>query len=164
MDRPLRVFDLFSGLNSRGDPFREAGHEVFAIDIDQRFDADAYLDIGDVAAVLETVPWRPDLIFASPPCRSFSMMQASAWRHDNEPRKPAAFEGRHLVLATLRIMAALRPESWVVENPRARLRSVGLMDGFERRTVWMCRLGLDRAKPTDLWGVFPDGLELPPEC
>jgi site-specific DNA-cytosine methylase len=89
MDRPLRVFDLFSGLNSRGDPFREAGHEVFAIDIDQRFDADAYLDIGDVAAVLETVPWRPDLIFASPPCRSFSMMQASAWRHDNEPGVPS---------------------------------------------------------------------------
>ena len=29
----LRVLDLFSGLNGWGDPFREAGHQVFAIDI-----------------------------------------------------------------------------------------------------------------------------------
>ena len=53
MDRPLRVLDLFSGLDGWGDPFREAGHEVFSVDIDERFDADVYLDIGDVAAVLD---------------------------------------------------------------------------------------------------------------
>ena len=67
MARPLRVLGLFSGLNGWGDPFRDAGHEVFAIDIDARFTADAYLDIGDVAAVRDAVPWRPDVIFASPP-------------------------------------------------------------------------------------------------
>ena len=62
----LRVLDLFSGLNGRGDPFREAGHEVFAIDIAERFTADAYLDIGDVATVLEALPRRPDVVFAIP--------------------------------------------------------------------------------------------------
>jgi hypothetical protein len=66
MDRPLRVLDLFSSLNGRGDPFREAGHEVFAVDVDRKFSADAYLDIGDVAAVLDAAPWQPDVIFASP--------------------------------------------------------------------------------------------------
>jgi len=30
--------------------------------------------------------------------------------------------------------------------------------------VWYCRLGLDRAKPTDLWGVIPPGLDLPAPC
>ena len=171
----LRVLDLFSGLNGWGDPFREAGHEVFAIDIDRRFSADAYLDIGDVAAVLEAVPWRPDVIFASPPCNSFSTgSMGKMWQHGSHPAPkrserypdghPIAVEGMRLVLATLRIIAVLQPTYWVIENPRGRLRSLDLLAGIPRRTVWYCRLGLDRAKPTDLWGVFPPGLELPPEC
>jgi hypothetical protein len=58
MDRQLRVLDLFSGLNGWGDPFRDAGYEVFAVDVDRKFSADAYLDIGDVAAVLDVLRWR----------------------------------------------------------------------------------------------------------
>jgi hypothetical protein len=54
----MKVLDLFSGLSGWGDPFREAGHEVFAIDVDRRFDADAHLDVGDVAAVLDVLRWR----------------------------------------------------------------------------------------------------------
>ena len=69
---PLRSLDPFSGLNGWGDPFREAGHEVFAIELVERFTTDAYLDVGDVAAVLDAVPWQPDIIFASPPCNSFT--------------------------------------------------------------------------------------------
>ena len=168
MDRPLRVLDLFSGLNGWGDPFREAGHEVFAIDVDSRFDADAYLDIGDVAAVLEAIPWRPDVVFASPPCNSFSTgSMGKMWQHGSHPSPkrserhpdghPIAIEGMRLVLATVRIIAVLRPDYWVIENPRGRLRSLDLLAGVPRRTVWYCRLGLDRAKPTDLWGRFPEG-------
>ena len=48
------------------------------------------------------------------------------------------------------------------EPPGTRLRSLDLLAGIPRRTVWYRRLGLDRAKPTDLFGVFPPGLELPP--
>jgi hypothetical protein len=171
----LRVLDLFSGLNGWGDPFREVGHEVFAIDIDRRFSADAYLDIGDVAAVLSALPWRPDVIFASPPCNSFSTgSMGKMWLHGTHPSPkrserypdghPIAVEGMRLVLATLRLIAMLQPAYWVIENPRGRLRSLDLLAGIPRRTVWYCRLGLERAKPTDLWGVFPPGLELPPEC
>jgi hypothetical protein len=175
MDRPLRVLDLFSGLNGWGDPFRDAGHEVFAVDVDRKFSADAYLDIGDVAAVLEALPWRPDVIFASPPCNSFSTgSMGKMWAYGSHPSPkrserypdghPIAIEGMRLVLATLRLTTALQPRYWVIENPRGRLRSLDLLAGIPRHTVWYCRLGLDRAKPTDLWGIFPPGLELPPEC
>ena len=30
--------------------------------------------------------------------------------------------------------------------------------------MWYCHLGEMRAKPTDLWGVFPPGLILPEPC
>jgi hypothetical protein len=175
MDSALRVLDLFSGLNGWGDPFPEAGHEVFAIDPDERFVADAHLDIGDVAAVLPVVPWRPDAIFGSPPCNSFSTgSMGKMWAYGSHPGPkrserypdghPIAIEGMRLVSATLRLITVLQPTYWVIENPRGRLRSLDLVAGIPRRTVWYCRLGLDRAKPTDLWGVFPPGLELPPAC
>jgi hypothetical protein len=161
----LRVLDLFSGLRGWSSAFAERGHETFCIDFDRRFLADAYLDIGDVRAVLDALPWTPDVVLASPPCTAFTTMTMGRnWTHDGDPKTPRAHEGQRLVLATVRIIAALRPRSWIVENPRARLRTLGLLEGFERRTVWYCRLGEKRAKPTDLWGVFPPGLVLPEPC
>lgn len=161
----LRVVDLFSGLRGWSAAFTDRGHDVFAIDNDPRFDADAYLDIGDVESVLEALPWQPDVVLASPPCTSFSTMtMGRMWTHDGQPKHPTAILGRRLVLATIRLVAVLRPRVWIVENPRARLRTLGLLDGIERRTVWYCQLGESRAKPTDLWGVFPRGLVLPAPC
>jgi hypothetical protein len=161
-----KVLDLFSGLRGWSDPWRFSGDPVFTIDIDPRFHADAQLDIGDVPAVLAALPWRPDLVLASPPCTSFTTMTMGRnWTHDGEPRTESARQGQRLVLATIRILAALRPERWIIENPRARLRTLGLLDGFERRTVTYCQLGETRMKPTDLWfGGDWTGFELPPMC
>ena len=166
----LRVLDLFSGLRGWTAAFEAFGHHTFSIDNDRRFMADAYLDIGDTDAVMRALPWRPDVILASPPCTSFSTMtMGRMWTPEGEPKHPAAVEGRRLVLATIRLIAALEPTWWVIENPRARLRTLGLMDGFDRRTVTYCRLGETRMKPTDLWigGRDADAwqcLELPPMC
>ena len=165
MSKPLKVLDLFSGLRGWSAPFAARGHETFAIDLAPHFDADAHIDCGDVDLVLRTIPWRPDVILASPPCTAFTTMtMGKNWTHDGQPKRPAAVEGRRLVLATVRIIAALRPEWWIIENPRARLRTLGLLDGFERRTVTYCQLGEERMKPTDLWGAFPPGLVLPAMC
>jgi hypothetical protein len=159
-----RVLDLFSGMNGWTEAFRGEA-EVFSVDIDPAFEADAYLDIGDTRAVLGALPWRPDVVLASPPCNSFSTMtMGRMWTPAGEPKHPTAVQGRRLVLATLRLIAILRPTFWVIENPRARLRTIGFLDGIERRTVTYCQLGEQRMKPTDLWGVFPPGLELPAPC
>jgi hypothetical protein len=173
--RPLKVVDLFSGLNGWGEPFREAGHEVFSIDFDPSFTADSHLDIADVGAVLSALPWQPDVILASPPCNAYSTgSMGKMWEYGTFPQPqrsdrhpdghPIAIEGMRLVMATLRIIAVLQPAYWVIENPRGRLRSLELLAGVPRHEVWYCRLGLDRAKPTDLWGVFPPSLELPGPC
>lgn len=162
----MKALDLFSGLRGWSAPWAAAGHETFAIDNSPAFEADSHLDIGDVGAVLAALPWKPDVILASPPCTAFSTMTMGRnWTHAGEPRTESARQGQRLVLATIRIIAATSPQAWVIENPRARLRTLGLLDGLERRTVTYCQLGEDRMKPTDLWigGDFA-GISLPAIC
>lgn len=161
----MNVLDLFSGLGGWSEAFREAGHRTWRVDTNLSFQADAHTDAGDVSTVLRSLPWRPDIILASPPCTSFTTMTMGRnWTHDGQPKTDTAREGRRLVLSTIRTIAALRPRYWIIENPRARLRTLDLLDGFERRTVTYCQLGEDRMKPTDLWGVFPPSLVLPVPC
>lgn len=165
----MKVLDLFSGLNGWSDPMHERGHECFSIDNDLRFDADAYIDAGDADAVIDVLPWFPDLIVASPPCTSFStMVMGRNWTHDGEAKTAVAREGLRLVAATLELIDRLEPEMWVLENPRARLRTLGVLPySVRRETVTYCRLGDEhsRMKPTDLWlgGDWTD-IVLPAMC
>lgn len=165
MGDPVRVLDLFSGLNGWSAPWKDAGHAVFTIDNDPKFNADSRVDIGNVEAVVRTIPWqRPHVILASPPCTSFSTMSMGHhWTHDGCPKTETARQGERLVLATMHIIMRLRPKAFVIENPRARLRTLGLLDGLERTTVTYCQYGEDRMKPTDLWyGGFD--LDVRPMC
>tara|TARA_R110002096_G_C14122024_1_gene680998 strand:- start:99 stop:479 length:381 start_codon:yes stop_codon:yes gene_type:complete len=38
-----------------------------------------------------------------------------------------------------------------IENPRGMMRHMPWMQEFTRYTVWYCKYGDDRAKPTDIW-------------
>jgi hypothetical protein len=80
------------------------------------------------------------------------------------PRTDVARTGAALVRKTRDLIAALAPTFYVIENPRARLRTLDLVDGLDRVTVWYCRYGETRAKPTDLWGVFPPSWTPRPGC
>lgn len=164
----MRVLDLFSGLNGWNQPFADHGHEVFRIDNDPRFEADLYHDVNDIDQVMAAVRWRwsdgPDVIFSSPPCNSFSVMtMGRMWTHEGQPKHPLAEQGQRNVISTLKLVLLLRPRWWLMENPRARLRTLDLTAGLPRRTITQCQYGAGRMKPTDLWGVFPGG-HLRPMC
>lgn len=159
----MRVLDLFAGTKGWSAAFHDRGHEVFSIELEQDFpDISLHADINMVTAA--DIPWRPDIILASPPCTSFSMMTVGRnWTMDGQPKTEKAVIGRDLVLSTIRLIEALQPSWYIIENPRARLRSLGLVP-YERRTIWQCRYGRPYAKPTDLWGGFPPSLELRQTC
>ena len=157
--------DLFSGLGGWAEPGRDRGHDVRTLDLDPRFGCDY------VADILTVTPdtfgsWRPDLVLASPPCERFTVMTMGRnWAGWGTPRTPGAELAVEIVLATIRLIAELEPErGWIIENPRAKLRALPIMDGIPRRTVTYCTFGNPTQKPTDLWGGFPAGLELPPMC
>lgn len=170
MKEVVKVLDLFAGLRGWSDPWKAAGHRVFTIDDDPRFDVHAWLDLTtdptDVADIIRRSFGRPDVILASPPCTSFSMMSVGThWTNAGEPKTFTATVGRALVLNAVTLAQILKPDLFIMENPRARLRSLPWFpEGLERRTVWYCHYGEQRAKPTDLWSPDWRGIVLYDGC
>lgn len=162
------VIDLFSGLNGWGEPWKERGHTVISADNDKRFNADYQGDLTDVASFVSYVKsfgiGNPDVILASPPCDAFSVLNIGKnWTVEGEPKTQAAANSIRVVLATVDIIKELSPSYWIIENPVAKLRSLDILAGFDRRTVTYCQYGDARMKPTDLWGGFPD-IQLKKPC
>lgn len=153
------VLDLFSGLRGWSAPWKRNGWSVITVDSDPAFKADLVCDV-------RSLPnrWNVDVVLASPPCTCFTTMaMGKHWVAPGVPRTAAAKTGLSLVQKAVDIVEATKPLYWVIENPRAMLRKCGVVPG-ERQTVWYCRYGESRAKPTDLWGGFPETWNPRPEC
>jgi hypothetical protein len=114
---------------------------------------------------LEQLPWRPDVILASPPCTAFSVMRIGRnWNHDHTPKNDTARLGLRLLEATLAIIREADPAYFVIENPMGKMRRMPQLAGLDHRHVTYCQYGETRMKPTDLWGGFPPSLVLAPPC
>jgi hypothetical protein len=152
----LNVLDLFSGLGGATQAFRDAGHNVHGIDVREDLDPDQVADVRDLEAeaLAEQGPW--DLVWASPPCTTFSVMTISVY-HDGDgyPAHPLTHERLALVHDTLSLIYELEPAAWVMENPVGMLRNQDFMGRWPRRTVTYCQYGHFLRKATDLWGCFP---------
>lgn len=164
----MKVLDLFAGLRGWSQPAIDRGHDVRTVELVGRFPGITYyVDVRKLADAPDSYldGWRPDLLLASPPCTSFSVMTIGRnWTEDHQPKTDKARLGLELVEATLRLRDALQPRYFVMENPRAKLRKLPPVQPLERRTVTYCQYGEKRAKPTDLWGGFPPSLVLKPAC
>jgi len=111
---------------------------------------------------------RPDVVWASPPCTSYSIAAISHHRHKNpitgnlDPVSDFAKLSDELVKHTLELIRELNPTYWFVENPRGGLRKMTFMQDLPRYTVTYCKYETDkpiserRMKPTDIWTNHPD--------
>ena len=150
----MKVLDLFAGSRSFSKIADDLGHETFSVDINPFDGIDYITDIMDFNS--RKVPFKPDLIWASPPCTTFSV--ASIGHHWGGgkrgyiPKTANAYRGMAFVKKTLEIIELYNPRYWYMENPRGVLRKLDLVKGLPfRNTVWYCTYGDDRAKPTDIW-------------
>lgn len=85
----MKVLELFAGTRSIGKAFEAAGHEVFSVEWDKNFEnIDLCADIMTITAedILQKFG-KPDVIWASPDCTTFSVAAISHHRRKN--RKPA---------------------------------------------------------------------------
>jgi hypothetical protein len=166
----MKVLELFAGTRSIGKAFEERGHEVYSVEWDKDFpNINLYADIGQLTAdqVLKEFG-RPDVIWASPDCATFSIAAISHHRRKNpetgslDPVSDYAKFCDKVDRHVLDLIRELEPKFWFIENPRGGLRKMDFMQGLPRYTVTYCQYGDTRMKPTDIWTNHPDPKFKPP--
>ena len=146
----MKVLELFAGSCSFSNVAKEYGNETFTTDYNNFDGIDYVTDILDFD--YNELPYKPDIIWASPPCTYFSVASIGKhWNKDNTPKRKEAITGMAIVNKTKEIINTLQPKYFVIENPRGKLRKLDLLDSFNRDTVTYCQYGDNRMKPTDLW-------------
>lgn len=153
----MLVFDFFAGTGSSTQAFKDAGHTVIHVELDEHFEADERDVMALTADYLLSKYGQPDFIWASPPCTAFSVASIGHhWNIDRTPKTTEASFNQLLVAQTLNLIDSLKPtKGWLMENPRGMLRKLPVVAKMPRTTVTYCQYGDSRMKPTDLWGVVP---------
>lgn len=154
----MKILELFAGTRSIGTAFENEGHEVFSVEWDKDFEnIDLYADIGQLTAaeIIEKFG-RPDVIWASPDCTSYSIAAISHHRTREEdgnlaPKSEYATFCDKVNTNMLKLIEELRPKYFFIENPRGGMRKMRFMQGIPRYTVTYCQYGDTRMKPTDIW-------------
>jgi len=138
--------------------------QITTLDIDPKFNPDICKDIIEVSEEeirkkMRLAPnERPFFIWASPDCSVFSVAGFGHGHFDAETLAPKSDKAHDLVIRhkhTLRLIMALNPHFFIIENPRGLLRKMDWMKQLPRETVTYCQYGDFRMKPTDLFGRFP---------
>jgi hypothetical protein len=149
----MKVLELFAGSRSIGKIAEELGMEVFSSDL-IAFEGIHY-PISILDFDVTKVPFKPDVIWASPPCTGFSVAAIGHhWMGGKGayiPKTDTAKLGIELVKKTLEIIEHFQPTYWFMENPRGVLRKLDVVKGLNKQSVTYCQYGDERMKPTDIW-------------
>ena len=166
----MKVLELFAGTRSISKAFEARGQETFSIEWSEKFEnISLRADVSTVTAdmILERFG-RPDVIWASPDCTTFSIAAISHHRRKNpetgnlDPVSDYAKFCDEVDQHVLDLIRALKPRFWFIENPRGGMRKMVWMKGIPRYTVTYCQYGDKRMKPTDIWTNHPAPRFRPP--
>ena len=152
----LTLLELFAGTRSVGKEAEKLGFKVFSVDIKP------FEKINYVTNILnfepEKVPFKPLVIWASPPCTTFSVMSLGRnWTKAGKPKNEKAALNAQFVVKTIEIIKFFKPKFWFIENPRGKLRKLhyinplGQFENYNRKTVTYCQYGWEIMKPTDIF-------------
>jgi site-specific DNA-cytosine methylase len=159
----MKMLEIFAGTRSMADTFEKHGFEVFTIELDTVHPRiDLYEDILNVTSDMIFEKFgRPDVIWASPVCTSYSIAAISTHRTKEEngnlaPKTEYAAYSDRMTQHTINLIKELNPTYYFIENPRGGMRKMNFMKDLPRYTVTYCQYGDTRMKPTDIWTNHPD--------
>lgn len=163
----MRLLELFAGSRSVGKVAERLGYDVFSVDIEPFEGVHLVKDI----EMLERsdIPFIPDVIWASPPCTTYSLAAISHHRDGIRPKTEDAVKADRLLRKTLEILSWFPNARFFMENPVAMMGKMPELANIDRRTVTYCSYGDSRMKPTHIFtnsarSVFQDGWEPRPKC
>ena len=147
----MRILELFSGTGSFSRVAERMGHETFTVDIDMKQNPSLCKDV----LLLDTkdIPFKPDVIWASPPCEQYS--------HAKRRGERRLDEADAFVVKTIGLIKELNPTYWFMENPQTGLlkkrkiiAELGSIYRFPHKDVSYCKYGLPYRKQTRIWTNF----------
>ena len=144
---PLTILSLCDYTGEWPHPYAEAGYDVIRVELAEGRDV-RLLRAGELPPIHG--------ILAAPPCTAFAVSGARWWAGKGDA---ALLDGLSVVDACVRLVVALRPRWWCLENPIGRL--VHYL-GPWRMTFNPCDYGDPYTKKTCLWGDFNTSLPRTP--
>lgn len=151
----MNTLELFAGSRSFWKVSEKLGNKNFSVEIEDYKNIDYKVDI--LKFDYNKIPFVPDIIWASPPCTSFSIAGCSTNRNlDTSPKTENGEKGDLLVLKTIDIIyfyLKINPRlKFYIENPTWILRNrFYMLYVWVRRTITYCSYGDTVMKPTDIW-------------
>lgn len=168
----MNLLELHAGSRSVGKVAQSLGFKVFSVDWTDYENINLVIDIEQLKP--EQVPFIPDIIWTSPDCTTYSIAAISYHRNGTQPVSEYAKKCDGVNMHQIELInyyLKLNPNlKFFIENPRGMMRKMPFVKGIDRATIWYCRYGDDRAKPTDiftnhLFSIFnPNGWLPKHEC
>lgn len=161
----MRCLELFAGSGSFGKVAKARGHEVVSLDSDPYSRADIIVDIRDWMYQNPTLG-NFDLIWASPPCNTYSTMNYFAHKGDRDPltAEPLTLRaqlGTDILYRALDIIQYFLQKNpnllYTIENPRGMMRRDIRIKAIPYMAVTSYNRyddPLHRYKPTCFWSNF----------
>ena len=147
------ALDLFARHNCFIDVAKEFDYEIYTTYHEELVETDQLCDFLDfnINKMIDDVG-KPNVIWASPPCNTFSLLSIGHhWNKDKTPKSEACKKSLKIIDKILQIINDVKPDFWFIENPRAFLRKQKVMEALPRHTVTYCSYNDLRMKPTDIW-------------
>ena len=138
----VKILELFCGTKSISNEFKQHGCDVFTVDFDNQHNPDLCIDILDFDVSM--LPWIPDVIWASPDCRTWSI--AACGHHWNKDKTPMNIE----------VSYDKDNENWVLSNTDIMVygrgtklsdAEISFADGFERLLIGFLMFENDELSP-----------------
>ena len=180
----MKTLELFCGTKSFSKVADSMGYETRTLDNNPKFNPTYTMDILDFDVKMLD-GFKPNIIWASPPCECFSIASIRHhWNYDKTndirtPKSDASVIAIRKVEKTIEIIKELNPQFVFIENPRAMLRKLNKgqyppntasaiaqkdLIPFENKFVTYCQYGEKIMKPTDIWTNNKEWLRVAKSC